>query len=195
MKKDNKCRLYLLLAGLLANVACTVLVAVLHIETTAMKVIGSYAAVILAALAAWRFPISFYLSVIGFVFFASSLGSCVNLYRHVGFYDLFVHYLSGIVLAQGGEWIGAALLYKRGLAEDRLVKSLFAFFFSCAGAGFWEIYEFTADLLLNAQMQGSKGNTMGDIIAGTLGALTWLLVFTLLSRRKKDKNASSHKTM
>ena len=179
--------MYILLAALLVNAVCTALVVLLHIETTAMKVVGSYAAIALAALAAWRFPMSFYLSVIGFVFFASSLGSCVNLYRHVGFYDLFVHYLSGVVLAQGGSLIGAALLRKRSLAEDRVVTSLFAFFFSAACAGFWEIYEFTADLLLNAQMQGSKGNTMGDIIAGCLGALSWLLVSMLHARHKKER--------
>lgn len=185
MKKESKHRLYILLAGLLINAVCTALVLLFSIETTTMKLVGSYGAILVAALAAWRFPMSFYLLTMVFVFFASSLGSCINLYHHVSFYDLFVHYLSGIVLAQGGNLIAGAVLRRRKLADDGAVKRLFALFFSCACASFWEIYEFSADLLVNAQMQGSKENTMGDIVAGTLGALSWFVAVCLLRRRKK----------
>ena len=60
-------------------------------------------------------------------------------------------------------------------------------FFSIAGAGIWEIYEFTADNLLGINMQGDNTNTMGDIISGTLGALTWFGIRTLMHKRQQAR--------
>ena len=174
-------------AVLILNGICTACVYIFDIETTALKIAGSFISIIIVSLAAWAFPTRFYMLALGFVFFAASLGSCVNLYRHVGFYDLFVHYLSGVLLAEGGRIIIDFVFRKRNLSDDGLVKNLFALFFSCACAGFWEIYEFTADVLIDAQMQGSKGNTMGDIIAGVLGALTYFLIFLIFRNEKKNK--------
>ncbi len=170
----KKRKLFSLLAVLLANVICTVLVLTVPIETTNLKIYGSFAAIILVAAVTWRFPMRFYLLSMGFVFLASTLGSCLNLYRHLGFYDLFVHYLSGIVLAEGGMIIAQALSKKYPTHQQMQV--ILATLFSCTGAAAWEIYEFCADLLANAQMQASKENTMGDIICGVLGALTYLLI-------------------
>ncbi len=185
--KEKRIRIYTLLLALAANILCTVLVYAFAIESSAMKVWGSYAAVLLVAVAAWRFPTKFYLAAMAFVFFASTLGSCVNLYRHVSFYDLFVHYVSGIVLAEGGYILASALMKRRALPEDHCLQLLFALCFSCACAGFWEIYEYTADWLVSAQMQGSKGNIMGDLICGVLGALSDGAILALRQRLSKRK--------
>lgn len=183
---QKKQRLFVLGAALAANIVCTVLALYVPIETTAMKIIGSYPAILLTALCAWKFPTYFYYSAMGFVFFASSLGSCINLYRHLSFYDLFVHYLSGVLLAEGGFLLCGALLRRWKMQEHPLLKQLFAFFFSCSCAGLWEIYEYTADLLVHAQMQGSKENIMADVICGMLGALTYF-VLSFLKNRKNVK--------
>ncbi len=186
-KKETKQRIFALGAVLAANVICTALALCVPIETTGMKICGSYFAILLTALCAWKFPTRFYCAAMGFVFFASTLGSCVNLYRHLGFYDLFVHYLSGVLLAECGFLLCGALLRRCRMQENHLVKHLFAFFFSCSCAGLWEIYEYTADLLIHAQMQGSKSNIMGDIICGVLGALTYFAVNLLFANLKKRK--------
>ena len=59
-------------------------------------------------------------------------------------------------------------------------EATFAFFFSSAFAGIWEIFEFTADRLAGGDMQRGMVDTVTDIIAGNLGALTYFLIFTVL---------------
>lgn len=187
MNKTNKVKLFTSLAVLLINTACTACVYVFSIETTSLKIIGPFATIFIVSVVTWAFPLRFYVTTQIFLIFASSLGSCVNLYRHVGFYDLFVHYLSGILLFEGGRIIVEFLNKKRNFPDDRLSVGLFSLFFSCSCAAFWEIYEFTCDCLINADMQGTKENTMGDIIAGVLGAFTGLVAFFLLKKIKDEK--------
>ena len=90
------------------------------------------------------------------------------------------------LLAEGGLLIIHALAKRQKTPAEPLLCRLFSLFFSAACAGFWEIYEFTADSLLGINMQGDNTNTMGDIIAGTLGALTWFLLQTAIQRRRKN---------
>lgn len=184
MNKTNKIKLFASLAVLLINLVCTACVYAFSIETTTLKIAGSFAAIFVVSFAVWIFPIRFYITTLTFVFFASSLGSCVNLYHHVGFYDLFVHYLSGILLFEGGRIIIEFVNDKRNIANDLVLVSMFATFFSCSCAAFWEIYEFMSDYLINSDMQGSKGNTMGDIIAGVLGAFTGFALFHVIRKIK-----------
>ena len=118
---------------------------------------------------------------------AAVLGSALNLYHYLGFYDKFVHYTSGIVLAEGGLILIHALAGRRHTPAEPLLCRLFSMFFAIAGAGIWEIYEFTADNLLGINMQGDNTNTMGDIISGTLGALTWFGIHTLMHKRQQAR--------
>lgn len=164
---------------------CTAAAFLIPIETTAMKIAGSFASVIAISAAAWKFPKRFYFLAMIFDVFAASLGSVINLYKTVGFYDRFVHYLSGVLLAEAGMIIIDHLFRSRNIKDDIFIKLSFAFFFSCACAGFWEIYEFTADILINADMQGGNTNTMGDIVSGVLGALTYFIVYYFINRSKK----------
>ncbi len=187
MNKTNKIRIFTSLAVLLMNLVCTACVYAFSIETTDLKIVGSFAAIVVVSIAVWVFPIRFYITTLIFVLFASSLGSCVNLYHHVGFYDLFVHYLSGILLYEGGRIIIEFINSKRNLSNDRVTVSLFSTLFSCSCAAFWEIYEFISDCLINADMQGTKQNTMGDIIAGVLGAFTGFVAFFLVKKIKDKK--------
>ena len=76
---------------------------------------------------------------------------------------------------------------RRHTPAEPLLCRLFSMFFAIAGAGIWEIYEFTADNLLGINMQGDNTNTMGDIISGTLGALTWFGIHTLVHKRQQEK--------
>lgn len=189
LSKDIKCRLAISLSALIITTVCVILTVVIPIETTTVKIIGSFAAVLAVSAAAWKFPLYFYVSALIFDIFAAALGSVINLYSSLGFYDRFVHYLSGILLAQGGLVIAEYLLQRFNLPKDKRLMLIFAFFFSSACAGFWEIYEFTADTLLGISMQGDNSNTMGDILSGVLGAVTHFFVVLLLYHLpKKEKN-------
>lgn len=185
MYKSKNIKIFTLSAVLLINIICTAVVTIFSIETTTLKIIGSFITIGIVGVAVWTFPLRFYISALGFVFFASSLGSCVNLYYHIGFYDRFVHYISGVLLFEGGRIVIEFVLRKRNLPYDEYVISLFSFSFSCACAAIWEIYEFACDCLINANMQGTNTNTMGDIVAGVLGALSSLVVFHIIKNFQK----------
>ncbi|MGN0624509.1 MAG: hypothetical protein ACI4JA_11270 [Oscillospiraceae bacterium] len=189
--KETRIKLSASAAALCITALCVLIVNITPLKTTGMKITGAFASVLVISAAAWIFPVRFYLLAMMFDIFAAALGSVINLYRYVGFYDKFVHYLSGILLAEAGMILISYLFKKRSMKDDHAVKLLFSFFFSASCAGFWEIYEFTADNLIKANMQGGNNNTMGDIISGVLGALTYCLVSLAVCR---GKNNDSHKS-
>lgn len=157
-----KARWWLIVGAIGVNILCHLLTVIFHIPTTWLKLAGSYLAVAAAAVVLCFLPLRFHVVAQVFVVFAASVGSGMNMYTHWAVYDLLIHYLSGVVLAAGG-W-------------ELSKKRHFALMFSWAGAGLWEIFEFSCDILLHAGMQGAATDTMTDMIAGFLGGLTWLLV-------------------
>ena len=184
MNKDTRFRLAVSAAELALTAICTVIALTLSLYTTPTKIAGSFAAVFILTIVVWKFPKSFYAEAMAFHFFAAPLGSVINLYYYVDPYDRVVHYASGVVLAAAGSIMIDYIFKKRGIRDDKAVKLLFVFFFSAACAGFWEIYEFTADIILGGNMQGSNTNTMGDIVSGVLGALTYTVVSWLVIRKR-----------
>lgn len=189
---EAKYRLAASLSTLAVTVVCTILTIIIPIETTEMKIIGSFISVIVLSAAVWKFPFRFYCLAMVFDIFATSLGSIINLYKTIGFYDRFVHYLSGILLAESGMLIFGYVAKKRSVSPDKIMQLMFAFFFSCACAGFWEIYEFTADILINANMQGGNSNTMGDIVSGVLGSLTYAAIYAVSLKSGKKKRVITY---
>lgn len=155
-------RWWLILGAFGVNVLCHLLTVIFHIPTTFLKVGGSYLAVAASAFVLCFLPLRFHIVAQIFVIAAASVGNCMNMYTHLFFYDLLIHYLSGVVLAAGG-W-------------ELSKRKSFALMFSWAGAGLWEIFEFSCDVMLHAGMQGAATDTMTDMIAGFLGGLTWLCV-------------------
>ncbi len=162
------------------------------------NIIGSFCAI--AALVVFSMLIKvkdnlFYCGAI-FVYCASPVGSVLNLYRSVGPYDKIVHFFSGIMLA----WLAMVLLsrlFDRAVSELKnaklymLLQCGFAFFFSSAGAGIWEIFEFTTDRLTGGEMQRGMVDTVTDIIAGNTGALTYCIILAALikSGRMADRHS------
>ena len=135
--KDMKFRLIISAAGLLITVICTILSVFTSIETTSVKIIGSFVSVVIVSAVTWKFPKRFFVLAILFDIFAAALGSVINLYKYIGFYDRFVHYLSGILLAEAGMIIISFIFEKRIIKKDIPVMLAFSFFFSsaCAGLG------------------------------------------------------------
>lgn len=164
----------LLLWVLLA--ACTGIGKIVGIDVPNMSILGAYLSGLLFAILLYKFPFSLFVWAMIFDFFAVGIGTILNVYRTVDCYDLVVHFLSGILAAKAGAVLINGI-YKKHNLEGKLSAAavLFALFFSFSCAGLWEVYEFSADQLLHTALQGTKENTMGDIIAGMLGGLVYVL--------------------
>ena len=171
----------------LATAFTTVLACRTGIDPAPATIAGSFGSIVVLLIIARILKVRDDLFFCGllFVYFASPVGSVLDLYRSVGPYDKIVHFFSGILLASLGAMIMSMLL-KRAVHTIKKTKAYlftqaaFAFFFSSAFAGIWEIFEFTADRLSGGDMQRGMVDTVTDIIAGNTGALTYFLIFTIL---------------
>ena len=121
----------------------------------------------------FRLPKAIYNLVVIFIFLAMFLGKVCGFYREFYYWDKFLHLISGMILA----YIGYLIFYKLTREIDRkrlnpLLGVLFSLFFSISMAGVWEIHEFATDQLFGLDSQkNSLIDTMGDIIAGTIGGV------------------------
>ncbi len=183
----KKRKVLFFVASILVNTVCCAASLMLK-DFNLLRIIGSYLAFFVVFLVTFKMPVTVQISAYLFCLFASSLGSVLGLYGTLYFYDKIVHYISGIVLSYLGFNLGERTLYKRQIKDNGVfLKNLFAFFFSCSCAAFWEIYEFSVDNIFGMQSQGDNSNTMGDIIAGVLGALTFALITVIVKKLKKNK--------
>lgn len=113
--------------------------------------------------------ISFYII---FLFGSQILGSIYQFYVAYFWWDLFMHFISGILLA-----CLAVDLYKKLLRKDTVSELstwfvfIFIFSFSIMGSVLWEIYEYVADVLFNMDLQHGNSDTMTDLITDSLGGL------------------------
>lgn len=122
-----------------------------------------------------------------FLFASQYLGSIVGLYGN-GWWDTFLHLLSGIFLSFLGFDFFSRL--DDDIRTEIPKRFLFVYIvvFSVAGAAFWEMYEFTSDVVLNTTMQGNgNDDTMVDIIAGSLGGILAAFFVVTLHQREKSK--------
>ena len=144
----------------------------------------------------WIFKIQFPLSATSlfyiFLFLSIYLGTFVNLYNIVWWWDLVVHFASGLLLG----FLGMFFVNHLGKKSSGSVMYvfIFVFAFSTAFAGLWEIYEFIADIIFDMDMQhagelvgqSALFDTMFDMIAGVVGAIVAALCCAILTY--KDKN-------
>lgn len=122
-----------------------------------------------------------------FLFASQYLGSIVGLYGN-GWWDTFLHLLSGIFLAFLGFDFFSRL--DDDIRTEIPKRFLFVYIvvFAMAGAALWEMYEFTSDVVLNTTMQGNgNDDTMVDIIAGSLGGILAAFFVVTLHQREKSK--------
>ena len=134
------------------------------------------------------------IEVLSTVFVVISLffGTLDHFYADHLWWDIIVHVWSGIFFC----FIGFLTLYVL-LGSDRVNKSpfvivVFAFAFSLAIGGIWEIYEFAGDELIGTHMQGGTlsmtpnlTDTMKDLIDDAIGAIVAsTMIYVYLKRRK-----------
>ncbi|WP_069997422.1 hypothetical protein [Cellulosilyticum sp. I15G10I2] len=123
-----------------------------------------------------------------FIFGTQWLGTYLRLYDSLIWWDIMLHFSSGILLG----YVGLLILLwidKEGVVEKNIrfrVIILFSFLVSVSGAVFWEIMEFLADTIFGSNTQlGSLQDTMEDMVFGTLGAILFVIYMYLASHKKK----------
>lgn len=103
---------------------------------------------------------------------ADTLGTAGHLYDRWGPYDKLVHFASGAAFA-AATYQALNLLHRRGAlnwsAARRGFIALVASFLSVGVV--WETYEYLSDAVFNSGRVQSRGDTVGDLIADTMGAL------------------------
>lgn len=108
-----------------------------------------------------------------FIFFAQFLGSVMNLYDQVWWYDLFVHFLSGILSSLLSLFVLS--WFKIHHKKNKTFNFIFMIIFSVAVAALWEFIEFTAFIIFKTDMQNhlTTGvfDTMQDMLIAAVGAL------------------------
>lgn len=114
-----------------------------------------------------------------FIFIAHFLGAIMNLYKRIIYYDLFVHFISGMVFF----YISYLILVKTNSHQykNKLINFLYFLGVVSFSALVWEILEFSGDILLNNNFQHSIDtgiiDTMGDMIAALFGGLISYLIY------------------
>ena len=169
-----------------------VLFRILEPSSELKDVLGMLLAVAAVSAVLFRFPFPVYLLCMMQVLLAAA-GSILLLYDKLPGYDRVVHYISGIVLGCVGYTAMTYLLELRKLPRDPAVLIVTAFLFAGMCAGFWEIIEFTMDQLFALDVQHGNTDTMGDIVAGFLGGITYCGVLAVKAVQERKKTGSCRK--
>jgi len=126
-----------------------------------------------------HYPSEFEIAIMVFIFLSIILGSVASFYDRLEWWDLFVHTLSGVLIAL----IGFSLVYILNRSSWKKIKlsrafvAMFSFCFAVTLGVMWEIFEFGVDQLLSWNMQRSGINdTMSDLMVDSLGALAVSLI-------------------
>ena len=130
-----------------------------------------------------------------FIFLASLVGCGWSVYQKVSWYDIIIHFSSGVV---------AGFIFYTIFSENSKYKLgyfwLFMFIvsFGMLCGGVWEIYEFLGDSIAGLDMQLTAGyvghkaivDTMIDIICDFGGSLVAAVACMFLERNKRKMTAS-----
>ncbi|WP_409300901.1 hypothetical protein [Peribacillus sp. SCS-155] len=119
-----------------------------------------------------NFNLPLVVSYLVFLFASQYLGSLRGWYG-LGWWDTFLHFLSGVLLA-----FLAIALYERFIHRnaDSGISPWFVFLFiwslAVLGGVLWEMYEFSSDQFFGLTLQGGgNSDTMIDLISDTAGGL------------------------
>lgn len=123
-----------------------------------------------------------------FIILAQFLGSVVNLYDGIWWYDLFTHFLSGILTSVLAlvimDWFG---VYKE---KNKAFNALFMLCFTLAAACFWEFLEFGSFVFFGMDVQHhlTTGvfDTMEDMLVAFAGGIVVIVSYLLESRVSKS---------
>ena len=125
-----------------------------------------------------------FLAIEIYLIFAGLIGSVLNVYYLVAWYDIIIHTLMGYLVALCGIFVISRIgNYKK---MNALLVATFCLCFSLAIEVLWELFEWGADNLFNQTMQGEKivglgeplvGDTMLDLLCNTIGSFLFFIHF------------------
>jgi hypothetical protein len=143
---------------------------------------------LLALFTKLQFNLPIVISYLIFLVGSQYLGSILGWYG-LGWWDTFMHVVSGAILAFSGIALYERLIHRN--AGDKISPwfvFLFTLSFAALGGVLWEIYEFSSDQLFNMTLQGGGNkDTMTDLIADTIGGLVIAMWAGIRTRIKLKK--------
>lgn len=107
-----------------------------------------------------------------FILIADFVGCVCNLYNNVSWYDIFVHFLSGMFT-----FVLATIIYRyiAKTGKNKLLKILFCLGIVALIAILWETFEFSIDSIAHTNLQHNQDtgviDTMQDMIVAMLGGV------------------------
>lgn len=123
------------------------------------------------------------------IFISIFLGTTLNFYTIIPNFDFYLHLIFGFVCCILSMPFIRYFIKKSNLKINRINISFVLFIvfcFSMTCGALWEIYEFTVDTLFNLTTQNnSLLDTMSDIIANTLGAISFIILYAI-TQKKQD---------
>lgn len=121
-----------------------------------------------------------------FIFLAQFLGCVLNFYGIFKFYDVFMHFLSGIAFSFLALYV---LEMSHQPKLSLFISILFILGMTCLSAVSWEIYEFGCDQLLGMNVQHAVEtgvvDTMEDMIAAFGGTILFCILYIVEDSKKK----------
>ena len=113
-----------------------------------------------------------------FVLLGDFLGSIVNLYKYLWWFDLFVHFLSGVLTVVGAYYILERSKYKN---ISGFIEFIYVIGFVTLIGMSWEIIEYTMDVVFKLNLQHSietgVADTMEDMIIALVGGIIGYLCY------------------
>ena len=122
-----------------------------------------------------------------FMFLAQFLGSIVNLYNYIWWYDLFIHFLSGMLTAI----LALVVMEWFGFSKEKNIwfNLLFMNSFTIMISSLWEFIEFGAFVFLKMDVQHhlTTGvfDTMEDMLIAFLGNIIISIFYLIKFKRKR----------
>lgn len=117
------------------------------------------------------------LTYIIFVIFAQLIGSVLQVYSILDYYDKFVHFLSGTLTS-----IFAITILNNTKLKNRtiVIDIIFIFSFTLAIASLWEFFEFISDLIFKGNAQNVETgvtDTMLDMILAFISSIIFSIIY------------------
>ncbi len=124
-----------------------------------------------------------------FIFLGMYLGEIQYAFYTFLWWDIFLHFLSGVLLAIFGFLLIYPLYMHKPVPAYAYLILVFAVSFAVAAGGIWELIEYSIDQIFGTNMQRSGlPDTMGDIAIDTAGALVaGIAAYLYVLKRRHSK--------
>ena len=132
--------------------------------------------ILLSIIFKWKLNLGFYV-VFSLYALGPILGAVYALYYVTWWWDDLLHALAGVLFAIFGAYIAIAL--NKNSKTHYLLSALFGLLFSMGIAVLWELFEYSADMLLGSDMQADTiVNYLATKVGRNDGGLTVLCLYT-----------------